>query len=61
MAETRNHRPILIVKDNRNIAALAEQNRAREGLVVPRAADGSAARALGASIGPGPTDGGPRC
>jgi DNA-binding response OmpR family regulator len=61
MAETRNHRPILIVEDDRNIAVPVEQNRARQGFVVLRAADGSGARALGVSVGPGPIDGDPRC
>jgi len=61
MAETRNHRPILIVEEDRNIAVPVEQNHARKGFVVLRAVDGFAARAVGVSIRPGPTDGGPRC
>lgn len=46
MAETRNRRPILIVEDDRNIAALVEQYLIREGFPVLRAADGPAGLAL---------------
>jgi DNA-binding response OmpR family regulator len=46
MAETRNRRPILIVEDDRNIAALVEQYLIREGFPVRRAADGPAGLTL---------------
>jgi DNA-binding response OmpR family regulator len=42
MAETRSRRPILVVEDDRNIAALVEQYLTREGFAVLRAADGPA-------------------